>query len=570
VPVKSQKYSISEKHQSPENPGIYLMKNEHDDIIYIGKAKNLKKRLLSYFRAKETLSFKTQKLVEKIKNFEVIITENEVEALILENKWIKKHKPKYNILLKDDKTFPYIKVDYNHDFPRLQLCRKKVLKNKVKYFGPFPNAQAVYQTLRLATKVFKVRDCSDNEMANRSRPCLSYQIKQCTAPCVAKVTAVEYAKQIKDLTTFIKKGPKHYRINWQQKMNKASQETQYELAAEYRDRLKALDSLQAQQEQNVETNKLKDPNLDLWVHKQDEGGAVTFLIYQIRDTIWDGFTTKHLEAECAGLGDHEFEAVFMQYYQKKECPKKIILSNNLYSICDQKLLEKYFEESKIEIINVKKKKTYLALEKISHLNLSRIHEKNVFSDQKTFKALDIIQKKLKLNCFPEHIECLDVSHFAGDNIVASIVCFKKGLPEKASYRKYNIKSIEKGKSDDYASLQELVKRRYVINKDQKKKPDLILVDGGKGQLNAVHDFLRTFDVTIEVRSLAKARNISKGINAKEDDERSDERFFIPGRKNPVLFTRNKEALRILTHLRDEAHRFAIQFQRKKQREKLFK
>ena len=555
----------------PTSPGVYLMKNEKADIIYVGKAKNLRSRVRSYFQNQEAHSAKTQHLVQHVRDIEFLHAGTEIEALLLENTLIKKWKPKYNIRLKDDKTYPYIRLDLRHDYPRPTIARKQVAGDGSEYFGPFPNATALYSTLRAAAKVFQLRDCRDHEFANRARPCLSYEIGQCTAPCVGLVTKDQYGQQVADFRGFIEGDSHDLESKLEIEMNDAAEKLEFEKAARLRDRLQEIRQTTQQDQRTVDTVDLIDR--DIWALWPDplldaETWASTMLlvivILQFRAGKWVG--RVHRLADLGeGLETENLVAnLILQHYQKHVPPQQILIPDGS-EISDRasfaeavaKVASKMVDVNFVpEIKEIHEKAEWRRLFDLARENAEQIHAQENRFQSRNEEGLVALAKMIDLTALPLHMECIDISNFQGEANVASCVVFKNGAPDKSQYRHYKIQGFEG--QNDFESMREVISRRF--GKPDSPKPDLLVIDGGKGQLQAVCEILKSLGADFPVVSLAKARTTS---NFRSSEVRSsEERIFRPGQKNEMKF-KNREALRIVTHLRDEAHRFAIEFHRLK-------
>ncbi|MBP7843913.1 MAG: excinuclease ABC subunit UvrC [Proteobacteria bacterium] len=552
----------SKLEDCPLSPGIYLMKDLNSKVIYVGKAKILKKRVTSYFRNFEEHDPKTQVLVSKIEDFEWIATGTELEALLLENTYIKKYKPRYNIRLRDDKSYPYIRIDMSHKFPRPYVARRPQRRDDEILFGPYTQASAVHEAIDLAAKVFLLRDCRDAEFANRSRPCLSYQIGQCTAPCVSYVDEKAYGEQLNDYLRFLKGEGSELEEQWKIKMEEASEKLDYELAAQFRDRIRALEVLR--QPQNRVENVGDNLPRDVWATWPE--------VFKADLTHWDLVVLHFNEGKLVGR-DHfpiELEERFLdsenplinilfQYYAKKQLPSEVILPPNEEiperAQLTESLVEAVKSDSSAEIHLASEKAVWGQLWELARDNAKLLSEEEDKRRSRYRDALLALQKLIEMPILPTRIDCVDVSNFQGAANVASCVVFENGVPNKEAYRHYKIQSVLG--QDDFQSMKEIMIRRYA--KGVENWPNLLVLDGGKGQLSSAVAVLKEIGCTFPVVALAKARTQSNFRS--EDVESSEERIFFPGQKNPTKI-KNKAALQLLTRIRDEAHRFAITFHRK--------
>ncbi|MEZ4815643.1 MAG: excinuclease ABC subunit UvrC [Bdellovibrionota bacterium] len=554
---------------APKTPGCYVMKDEAGAIIYVGKAKNIRSRVMSYFRSRVD-SPKTVVLVSKIKSMEFLETESEVEALLLENTLIKKHRPRYNIRLKDDKTYPYIWIDTNHEFPRAYFARKPKVNAGGLYFGPYPSPFALRQLLQLASKAFLLRDCRDTEFANRSRPCLSYQIGQCTAPCVEYVDRKEYQTQVNEFLRFLKGENEMLRDLWQAQMEKASETMNFEEAARFRDRLQALEDLQRDQ-RAVDLNDMKSRDVwcywpfDFFSSQNAEKTDFDLLLLQFRDGKWWGRQHFPILLEDMDLDREDFISLLSRYYLKADIPTEVIVPPDFSpaeTIALRDLLHRESEARQnlpFEFEKVSSVQTGDKLWKIWDLALSNARSLGEEQSKLRDRRRDSVQqlsKFLKLKQKLERIECLDISNFQGAENVGACVVFLNGKKALEEYRNFIVKSVQG--QDDFGSLQEIVRRRY--GKSDSPRPDLLIVDGGRAQLESVMAAMKEVAVSFPVVGLAKSRT-TRDFSSSEV-ETSSERFFLPGQKNPKII-KEPSVLRLVTEIRDEAHRFAISFHRKR-------
>ncbi len=524
-----------------ESPGVYQMHSEADDIIYVGKAKNLKKRLASYFR-KTGLPVKTQALVAQINNINVTLTHTENEALILEHNLIKKHKPRYNVLLRDSKSYPYIRIADTHEYPSLTFYRGE-RKDQERYFGPYPSVHAIRETLKMLQKVLPVRQCDDTYFSNRTRPCLQYQIKRCTAPCVGLIDKEQYAADIELSALFLQGKDKRLNNMLIEKMESASKSLDFETAAVFRDRINALKRVQSHQSIDSGTS-----DIDVLSVAEMHGKfcvEVTF-VRGGRHSGSSGFFPK----VALEMNEMEVLAAFIpQHYFNRSVPKEIILS---HSIPDQALLaESLSEQVGHKIILSEKvrgaKREWL---NIGNLNVTERLKRHLAETGTVIKRFEHLQADLNLDEEPERIECFDISHTQGSQTVASCVVFSREGAVKRDYRRYNIKNITPG--DDYAAMRQVLTRRYEkMVKDETAKsklPSMVLIDGGKGQLGVAREVFAELQLTeVLLVGVAKGEGRKPGL----------ERLFVGDDKKPVFLGSHSPALHLVMQIRDEAHRFAI-------------
>ena len=542
----------------PTQPGCYLYYDKDGEIIYVGKAKNLKRRVYSYFH-KQHESPKTNILVSQIEKLEYIITDSEVEALILESHLIKKHKPKYNILLKDDKKYPYFLIT-DEDFPRIQVVRKKNLNpDKGRFYGPYTDVGAMYATLDFLKRLFPLKQCKTPKFSNR--PCLYYHIGKCLAPCQGKVTPEEYQKLIQQVELFLSGKQSELLKQIQVQMQKYADSEQFEKAAKMRDSYLDLQKTLERQKVVYENTKLNEDIIAVLY----EDGILAIVIMMIREGRL--IDKKDFTYFVDNVDKTEyFETFFRDYYSglKLEFPDRII-SKDLQEIGDKELYQdwlKILSGKKVTINygNGKFKELYeLAMKNATNL-LENAKLKKMAQIRDDFNEVGAyLAEKLHLTNFPNRIECYDISHIQGTNTVASMVVFQNGLPKKTAYRKFKIKSTE-GKPDDFLSMKEVLSRRLSrLGEPKWEKPDLIIIDGGKGQLSSVMQIVENMGIKvgkdgIDFVSLAKR----------------EEEVFLPNQSESILLPRESNALYLIQRIRDEAHRFAITFHRDLRSKKLKK
>lgn len=522
----------------PTNPGVYLMKNEQAKIIYVGKAINLKNRVKSYFQSSKNHSPKVKSMVEKICDFEYIITANEIEALILECNLIKKYRPKYNISLRDDKTYPYIKVTLNEDYPTVSITRK-ILKDGAKYFGPYTSAGAVHEVLNLLKKLFQIRSC---RQMNTKRPCLEFHIKRCLAPCTGRVAKSEYREMIKSLCLFLEGRNEVVLKELTSRMQIAAENFQFELAAKLRDQVLAIEKISAKQNIIIGSG---DQDIIGLARKADEACIQIFFIRSGKMIGRDHFLLNGTEDETDSA---LLNAFLEQYYNKATfIPKEILLPAEIEN---EEILSAWLSQKKNGKVSfglpqrgVKKEMVLMANDN-AVVVLEEQMIKNSAGLEQTVGAMKDLGRYLRMEKELKRIECFDISHIQGSETVASMVVFSNGAPDKQEYRRYKLKSVE-GKPDDFKSMQEVVGRRY--RQSDGIMPDLIIIDGGKGQLNSALEIIRALGhYQIPVVGLAK----------------QFEYVFLEGQSEPVILPPNSKALYLIQRIRDEAHRFAITYHRK--------
>ena len=530
----------------PREPGVYLIKNVGGKVIYVGKAKELRKRVQGYF---SKVDIKTQYLVHQIHDIDYIVTHTEVEAFLLEASLIKKYRPRYNIRLKDDKSYPYVRCSMEVDFPRLYLSRKVNNDDSV-YFGPYTSGMGVRDMICFLNHVYKLRDCSDLFMKSAKRPCITYQMGNCRAPCVDYVTRQEYQRDVQLALEFLEGKDQKVLSSLRDRMKELAKEERFEAAAKLRNSISFMEKMW--NKQSV-INSHVNINQDVVVYYGDRRGTLieTLHVRQGRVIGNRSYFFPHWDYQSENSRDWMTSFV-NQYYSDNIIPDEIILSLDLGDTIYQ-LLKKVFKQRQ------KKESQFVHVHNEEHRKLVQLAQRNAmihFKDQvcrqeNRQKALEEIQNRFKLPAFPRRIECFDVSHFQGDETVASQVVFIDGVPQKSDYRRYKLETVG---VDDYASMKEVLERR--LHHTEYDLPQLILVDGGRGQLNVSCRVLKEMGQgEIPVVGMAKGK------------AQKEERFFLPNRKNPVIFA-SSEALQILIQVRDEAHRFAIVYHRMRRERKL--
>lgn len=524
----------------PDNPGVYIMLDQYGNVIYVGKARVLKNRVRQYFHNTPKPE-KVMQMVAHIADFNYIITGSEIDALALENNLIKKYKPKYNILLKDDKTYPYIKVDLREKYPNFYVTRK-IKKDGCKYFGPFMGGINYKDALETVQLLFNVRLCHTSIGATPKRECLNYHIGRCTAPCAHKISEEDYAARVKDALSFLDGNYKEAQKLLESKMLAAAQAEAFELAIDYKNKISMLSKLEAKRITSI--NKSIDADIIAYA-TNNLYSAVSVLI--TRKGIMQGASSFALDE--AHMSDAEALTSFIvQYYSNHEPPAEIIVED----YCEKELVDEFFRKKlqKSVEITLAKQGVKAQLLKMARENandyLNKSVEKIKHRDDMTVNACKQLQKQLGLTRYPRRMECYDISNVSGVDKVGSMVVFIDGEADRNEYRRFKIRTVEG--ANDFASLQEVLSRRLAKlgtdEEDKFPKPDLIVIDGGKGQLSAVH-------ATFEERGIGDIELISL---AKQDEEiftlTSDESIKIP---------KSDYSLRMVQRIRDEAHRFAITY-----------
>lgn len=541
----------------PLQSGVYIMKSVADKIIYIGKAKNLRNRVRSYFTDSKDHSPKTRLLVQNINEVEYILTKTEVEAFLLEASLIKKHRPKYNIRLRDDKAYPYIRLSWSDDFPRLYLARK-VKKDGSLYFGPYTSGFAVQGTIRFLNRTFKIRDCGDAMFKTRTRPCMTYQIGRCTAPCVKYVTKEEYKEEVEGAKLFLKGQNRKVIKSLTEKMMTAAEEEKFEVAARLRDSVQAVKAILQKQ---AVINDTSENDQDAVGFFGDERGCLVETVHVRAGRVIGTrpHFLPHLDPNDPAEDPREWLVDFLnQYYEDNFIPDEVLLTldigNDLTKLMGEVLRERSGNKVSVRFATDERGRNLVDM---ANENAKSHFLKYVSKSEEKLRGLEEIKEKLHLPELPRRIECYDISTFQGAETVASQVVFEEGVPSKDNYRRYKIKTVTG--IDDFASMYEVLSRRF--KHTEYEDPQLIVIDGGKGQLAQAIKILDEIGRRdIPVVGLAKAR--TERDFQKTEVESTEERFFLPGRANPVIFKHNAEALHILVGIRDEAHRFAITYHRK--------
>ena len=527
----------------PGEPGVYLMKDENDKIIYVGKAISLKNRVRQYFQSSKNHSSKVKSMVKNIKSFEYIITDSELEALILECNLIKKYRPKYNVLLRDDKTYPYIKVTVNEDYPRVLKVRR-VLKDKAKYFGPYTNVEAVNDTLDVIRNIYPIRTCNidiDRAIKNKMRPCLNYHIKRCVGPCTGHVSKVEYHKMIEEILLFLSGKEEKLIEILKEKMNKCSMEFNFEEAAIYRDKILNLQEMMQKQKIDVSTDNVNQDIIAM-AYNDEEACVQSFFIRHGKVVGREHFILE-------GTKDSSKEAILSsfvkQFYMKAEyIPKEIIIESEIE---DQVVLEEWLSNIKgqkvfIRIPQKGDKKSLIAMVKKNAMEyLEKFSSLNKRKYEKSEGALIELAEVIGLGEAPRRIESYDISNIQGVDSIGAMVVFTNGLKDKKEYRRYKIKTVEG--PNDYDSMAEILERRL----QKGDFPDLILLDGGKGQVSAVQKVFDKYNIDIPLWGMYK-------------DDRHRTKGLICATKE-IELDRTSNLYRFVASIQEEVHNYAISYHR---------
>ena len=538
--------------QLPAAPGVYLFKNSSGTILYVGKAKILRSRVRSYFQHFPSPQEKLQALVSQIDTVDHIVTTSEKEALILEGTLIKRHRPRYNVILKDDKNYPYLRLSLEEQFPRLSLVRK-VKKDASLYFGPFASAPALRETMKIIHQHFLLRKCQSRQFQFRQRPCLNYQMGQCPAPCCKLIDREKYRAVVREVELFLKGRNRELLKMLEERMTGAAEELNFEKAARIRDRLSSLkETLEKQKAVMLD---FTDRDV-IGLHR--ENSSVTIAVLFMRSGSMTGST--HFTLHNLDVADEEVVSSFVnQFYREgRLIPDEMLIPCKLE---DQNLIEESLRDRKggrVEIVSPRKgeKARLIAM---AAINAESAYKTSMHKTGDAHAIADELQQALHLPIRPDVIECYDISHLGGRQTVGSMVQFNLGEPVKNNYRRFKIRSDNE--ADDCASLYEVLSRRFAPGGKLIPPPDLIVVDGGKGQLNAALTVARDAGITNSgIIALAKGR--AQRHKAAREGYTVPEQIFIPNRKNPIILPRGSAGLLLLQRIRDEAHRFAITYQKK--------
>jgi len=541
--------SLKEKvNKAPRSPGVYLMKDSVQKIIYIGKAGNLKSRISSYFTGNDTRPM-APFLMLRVHDIEFITTATEKEALILENNLIKRHHPRYNVNLRDDKTYYHLSLDPAEKFPRLQLVRRRQ-NNAVFYFGPYPSSAAAKETLKFVQQIFPLRSCRDHDFQLRKRPCLEHQIGRCLAPCKDLIDEESYRRLVENSVSFLQGRRKSLIANLKAQMQEASQKLNYEEAARLRDRIGAVE--QTLEKQNVDWAESRDIDV-LGVYASKDYFQVCILFIRGGKLLGSkSFTPLKIKADITEV----ISSSLTQYYDAEaNLPEEILIPCHLP---DEAVIAEWLTDKKEKkvVLTIPSRGTKNALLDMAVANARSLWETGQKKEEQKLVALHILQERLSLEKLPQRIECYDISNISGKHAVGSMVVFQDGGPDKAGYRRFRIKMVSE--ADDYAMMYEVLARRFAHGENL---PDLVVVDGGKGQLNIALSVLKDLKIKIDVIGLAKEERTifsSQGI-IKMKAGKSEDRVYLPRRKDPVYLKAWPHALALLQKVRDEAHRFALSY-----------
>ena len=548
---------------APNRPGVYIMKDVRGNVLYVGKASVLSNRLRNYFGSPANLPNKIRRMLGQLDDFECIVTDTEAEALILENTLIKRHKPRYNARLKDDKTYPYLKIDLAEDFPKVYITRK-VAKDGGRYFGPFATAGTVRQTMDLIKRLFPYRSCTKAITGKDARPCLEYYINRCVAPCTGLASKEDYAKVINQVTLFMEGDTEAVTTDLRTNMEKASEELEFERAAVLRDRMRSVQKVADEQQIKVDANPISDMDVIAFTQSDSDTWVEVFFIRHNKLVGRDHFFMDGAQDELPGLVMGQF---IKQFYQSASAiPPRILLQHPLE---EEELIGDWLRDLRGGAVRLvlpqrgQHKKLIDMVAENARQGLEHHRVRWLDNTDVIHGAMAELQEELSLPTDLRRMECYDISHIQGTNTVASMAVFEDGKPKSSEYRRFKIKTVEG--VDDFESMREVLRRRFKRMADTRAKgnrpedngtnskdaswgifPDLVLIDGGKGQLSAALEvFLEMGLDNVPLASLAK----------------ENEWLYVPHTPEPIVLARNSQALYLVQRIRDEAHRFAITYHR---------
>jgi excinuclease ABC subunit C len=536
----------------PTNPGVYLFKDKKGMILYVGKAGNIKHRVSSYFQKPTGKDVKTLTMLEKVADIDTIVTDTEKEAYILENNLIKEHRPRYNVKLRDDKNYPCLRLSVEEEFPTLRIVRR-IKKDRSIYFGPYPSATSLKETLKLIRRLFPIRTCLDTKFSHRLRPCINYEMDRCAGPCCGKIDPIQYQEIVHQVRMFLEGKNKDLLERLKKRMEEESDQLHFEKAAKIRDQIEHIEKVI--EKQKIVSCEFVDQDV-IGFHHQDHAIVIYSLFIRAGKLLGGkGFTLP-----SAGLPDEEVLSSFLhQYYREgKFIPDQVLIPK---TIPEQDLVEQWLTELKGEKVQIlipvrgdKKHLLQMACENAEKFFLS---EAEMEKDRE--KLLEALKERLHLRNIPRRIEAFDISNLQGGHAVGSMVTFVDGKPFKERYRHFKVKTIEG--ADDYGMMYEVLLRRYQKAAQENDLPDLVLLDGGRGQLNVAQEVFKELKIKeIDLISLAKERTITEPLLSRS--RKSEEKIFHPQHKEPLILGRHSSLLHLLDRIRDEAHRFAITYHKK--------
>ncbi len=549
MPKSPRKGWLDRAKTLPTGPGVYIMKASDGEVIYVGKANNLRSRVSSYFQ-EGTSDYRAFVgiLAEVLADLETVVTSSEKEALLLERELIRQHEPRFNVIWRDDKQYLMLRIDAEHPWPRVQVVRN-AKKDRARYFGPFHSASAARQTLRVVNRHFQLRTCRDSVLNNRRRPCLEYQIGRCPAPCCLPVAKEQYQRSVDDVLLFLDGKQDELVKSLDHRMHEAAERLEYEVAARYRDQLRAV--RKTLEQQHVAGARLVDRDA-YGLYREGEDLAVALVEVRggrVRNV------RQHSFEETTGTDEEIMESFLLQRHATQDIPPEIILP---FELSTAEVLEDILSERRGRRVRLTVPQRG---ERMALVNLAAENAEHGFQEQRLRtgaleKTLEGLRRQLRLRRTPVRMECFDISNLGPHLIVASQVVFEKATPAKSKYRRYRIKSTDG--QNDFASMYEVLSRRFRRGLQNGDLPDLVVIDGGKGQLNVAQAVFRDLGIDdVDLVSLAKSR--VTGSDDSDQTIRSPERVFLPSAKDPVIPRAGSPEILLLARLRDEAHRFAITF-----------
>jgi len=544
----------------PSNPGVYLFKDEKGNILYVGKAGNIKHRVSSYFQRPAEKDSKTLAMLEKVVDIDTIVTDTEKEALILEDNLVKTNRPRYNVKLRDDKNYPCLKLSLEEEYPTLCIVRR-IKKDDSLYFGPYPSATSLRETLKVIRRLFPIRTCIDTKFTHRLRPCINYEMGRCPGPCCEEVDPIKYREVVQQVRMFLAGKNRDLLESLQEKMKEESERLHFEAAARIRDQITHIERVI--EKQKIVSQDFVDQDV-IGFHREDHK-IIVYPLFVRAGRLMGG---RGFVFPSTGLLDAEILSSFLfQYYREgKFIPEQILIPE---SIPEQDFVEQRLTELKgrkvrifVPMKGAKKDLLDMGRENAERFLLAK---EEIEKDRK--QLLQDLKEKLHLKKVPRRIEAFDISNFQGGNAVGSLVFFEEGEPNKERYRHFKIKTVEG--ADDYGMMYEVLLRRYQKAVEEHDLPDLILLDGGRGQLNVAQEVFKELKVKdVDLISLAKERAIEESQPSRL--KKTEEKIFRPQFREPILLGRHSSLLHFLDRIRDEAHRFAITYHKKVRRKETIK
>lgn len=536
----------------PAQPGVYLFKDKKGTILYVGKAGNIKHRVSSYFQRAGEKDAKTLLMLEKVEDIETIVTDTEKEALILEDNLVKEHHPRYNVKLRDDKRYPCLKLSMEEEFPTLKIVRK-IEKDRSLYFGPFPSATSLKETLKLIRRLFPIRTCLDTKFSSRLRPCINYEMGRCSGPCCGEIDSIQYREIIHQVRMFLEGKNRDLLEDLKKKMEKESEELHFEAAARIRDQIRHIEHVI--EKQKIVSRDFLDQDV-IGFYRHDH----TIVIHPLFVRGGKLLGGRGFAFPGTALPDEEVLSSFIRqyYHEGKFIPEQILIPKPMpeQNSEEQRLTELKGKKVSLLVPRRGERKNLLLL---AHENAERFHIAKAQVEKDGEKLLEALKEQLHLTKMPRRIEAFDISNLLGGYAVGSMVSFEDGKPDKDRYRHFKIKTVEG--ADDYGMMYEVLLRRYGKAVEANDLPDLVLLDGGKGHLNVAQEVFKELQIKgVDLVSLAKG----KAVIGQESSppEKTEEKVFRPHIKEPFRFMRTSPVLHLLDHIRDEAHRFAITYHKK--------